>query len=158
MNKDKSEKLEKLTTTIQKHLKNNPALLIGSGASIPYGLPSMEDLADEIKSKLQDKYQDEDQWKSFIKELDETGNIETTLENVDLKPEIRGDISWVVSNLVERKDKEALTSFISENDYPALTDIIKKFVQKTGTTNIVTTNYDRLIERYRNFLFKSICY
>jgi len=32
-------KLEKLTKTIQKKLDGNPVLLIGSGASIPYGLP-----------------------------------------------------------------------------------------------------------------------
>lgn len=45
MNKIINEKLEKLTTFIQSYLNNNPALLIGSGASIPYAIPSMEDLA-----------------------------------------------------------------------------------------------------------------
>lgn len=146
MNKDRDEKLEKLTTAIQKHLNNNPALLIGSGASIPYGLPSMADLANEIKSKLQQKYRADSQWKAFVKKLDETNNLEITLDNVDLKVGIQEDIIWIVSELIERKDKAALTSFISENYYPALTDIIKKFVQKVGPTNIVTTNYDCLIE------------
>lgn len=146
MNKDRNQKLEKLTTAIQKHLNNNPALLIGSGASIPYGLPSMEDLADEIKSKLQVKYRDDYQWKTFIKEINENNNLEITLDNVDLKVGIQEDIIWTVSELIERKDKAALTSFISENYYPALTDIIKKFVQRVGSTNIVTTNYDCLIE------------
>ena len=146
MNKDRNEKLEKLTTAIQKHLNNNPALLIGSGASIPYGLPSMADLADEIKSKLHIKYRDDSQWKAFVKKLDETNNLEISLDNVDLKVGIQEDIIWIVSKLIERKDKAALTSFISKNDYPALTDIIKKFVQKVGPTNIVTTNYDCLIE------------
>ncbi|MCK5058004.1 MAG: SIR2 family protein [Candidatus Aminicenantes bacterium] len=146
MNKDRNKKLEKLTIAIQKHLNNNPALLIGSGASIPYGLPSMENLADEIKSKLQGKYRDDDQWKNLIKKLNETNNLEITLDNVDIKDAIQEDIIWVVLELIERKDKVALTKFISENFYPALTDIIEKSVQKTGPTNIVTTNYDRLIE------------
>jgi hypothetical protein len=146
MNKDRNEKLEKLTTVIQKHLNNNPALLIGSGASIPYGLPSMADLADEIKSELHKKYRDDSQWKAFVQKLDETNNLEISLDNVDLKVGIQEDIIWIVSELIERKDKAALTSFISENYYPALTDIIKKFVQKVGPTNIVTTNYDCLIE------------
>lgn len=146
MNKDRNEKLEKLTNSIQTHLNNNPALLIGSGASIPYGLPSMESLANEIKSKLQDKYHNDDQWKTFICKLDETNNLEITLDKVDLKVEIQEDISWIVSELIERKDNEALTNFISEKCYPPLTYIIRKFVQRTGPTNIVTTNYDRLIE------------
>lgn len=146
MNKERNEKLERLTTAIQKHLNNNPALLIGSGASIPYGLPSMKDLADEIKSKLQIKYRDDGQWKAFIEKLNETNNLETTLDSVNLKVEIQEDIIWVVSELVVRKDNDALTKFISDNYYPALTDIINKFVQRTGPTNIVTTNYDRLIE------------
>ena len=46
MNKTKDEKLEKLAKTIQSYLGNNPALLIGSGASIPYHLLSMVGLAD----------------------------------------------------------------------------------------------------------------
>lgn len=146
MNKDRNEKLEKLTTAIQGHLNNNPALLIGSGASIPYGIPSMEGLANEIKSKLQKKYQNNGQWRTFVNNLNETNNLEITLDKVDLKVEIQEDIIWIVSKLIERKDKEALTNFISENCYPALTYIIKKFVQRTGPTNIITTNYDCLIE------------
>lgn len=146
MNKDRNEKLEKLTTAIQKHLNNNPALLIGSGASIPYGLPSMENLADEIKSTLQEKYKDDDQWKTFIKKLGETRNLEITLDNVDLKVAIQVDIIRTLLELIERKDKAALTDFISKNYYPALTNIIKKCVQRVGSTNIVTTNYDCLIE------------
>jgi len=146
MNIDRNEKLEKLTTTIQSHLNTNPALLIGSGASIPYGLPSMEDLATEIKTKLQNKYQNTDQWKTFIGKLNETNNLEITLDKVDVSSDLQEDISWTVSELIEKKDNEALTNFISENCYPSLTYIIRKFVQRTGPTNIVTTNYDRLIE------------
>ena len=35
MTKEINEELEKLTIAIQHYLNNNPALLIGSGASIP---------------------------------------------------------------------------------------------------------------------------
>lgn len=56
----RDDKLEKLTTTIQKKLDGNPALLIGCGCSIPYGLPSMNALAAEIKARLHEKYQNDD--------------------------------------------------------------------------------------------------
>ena len=34
---------------LQGYLENNPLIVLGSGASMPYGLPSMKILAEEIK-------------------------------------------------------------------------------------------------------------
>ncbi|WP_180376337.1 hypothetical protein [Ligilactobacillus salivarius] len=34
----------------QSYLENSPLIVLGSGASMPYGLPSMENLAKAIKS------------------------------------------------------------------------------------------------------------
>ena len=146
MAKERDEKLERLTLTIQQKLNGNPALLIGCGSSIPYGLPSMEDLSKEIKNKLQVKYKNDKTWKSFILELDKNNNLELSLEKVTLKDEIHNDLMWIVWSLVERKDVFALNNFLYSDTFPALTHILKKFIQQTGSTNIITTNYDRLIE------------
>lgn len=35
---------------MQGYLENSPLIVLGSGASMPYGLPSMSNLADCIKS------------------------------------------------------------------------------------------------------------
>ncbi len=148
----RDEKLEKLTTTIQSYLNSdNTTLLIGSGASIPYGLPSMGALTSEIKTKLQGKYETDPQWIELIQELESSGNLEETLDKVELKDEIHKNIIWTVWNLIEQKDNEALVNFIVKNTKPALTNILKKFVQKTESTNIITTNYDRLIEYAGDF-------
>jgi len=142
----RDDKLEKLTSTIQGKLNGNPALLIGCGGSIPYGLPSMEELSKEIKKKLQIKYKNHETWKSFILELDKNNNLELSLEKVTLKDEIHNDLIWVVWSLVERKDISALNNFLYSSTFPALTPLLRKFIQQAGSTNIVTTNYDRLIE------------
>lgn len=142
----RDDKLEKLTTTIQKKLDGNPALLIGCGCSIPYGLPSMNALAAEIKARLHEKYQNDDTWKSFVDELDKNNNLEQALEKVTLKDDIHNDVIWTVWALVEQKDRDALNNFLYYNTNPALTQILKKFIQHAGATNIITTNYDRLIE------------
>ncbi len=146
MAKERDEKLERLTLTIQQKLNGNPALLIGCGSSIPYGLPSMEDLSKEIKNKLQVKYKNDKTWKSFILELDKNNNLELSLEKVTLKDEIHNDLIWTVWSLVEQKDISALNNFLFSNTFPVLTLILRKFIQQTGSTNIITTNYDRLIE------------
>jgi len=82
LTKERDDNLEKLTSTVQKMLDGNPAILIGSGGSIPYGLPSMSDLADEIKSKLQTKYENDEQWKSFISALERSKNLELAVEKI----------------------------------------------------------------------------
>ena len=37
---------------LQGYLENSPLIVLGSGASMPYGLPSMGTLAEEIKSPI----------------------------------------------------------------------------------------------------------
>ena len=140
------EKLEKLTTTIQQKLDGNPAILVGCGGSIPYGLPSMADLATEITSKLDDQYQNDDGWKAFIAELASSDNLEVALEKISLKEEILNSIIWTVWTLIDRKDREAINGFLQNGTSPSLTSILKKSVQRAGTTTVVTTNYDRIIE------------
>jgi len=140
------DKLEKLATSIQQRLDGCPAILIGSGGSIPYGLPSMQALAAEIVNKLEAKYHDEDSWKAFVTELNITNNLELALENIMLKDEIHNSIIITVWSFINKKDREAFLEFMKYGKYPALTMILKKFVQRAGATSIITTNYDRLVE------------
>lgn len=140
------DELEIFAIKLQQKLDGNPALLIGSGGSIPYGLPSMQALAIEIVSKLESKYKDEDSWKAFVAELSKTNNLELALENIALRDEIHYSLITTVWSFINKKDREAFLEFIRYGKYPALTMILKKFVQRAGVTNIITTNYDRLIE------------
>lgn len=140
------DKIEKLTTSIQRKLEGNPSILVGSGGSIPYGLPSMWALAKEITSKLESLYKDQDDWKAFVAELTSTNNLETALEKISLKAEIQKSIIETVWSVIDKKDRDAINGFIKQGNSPALSLVIRKFVQRAGTTNIVTTNYDRLVE------------
>mgnify|MGYP001100522624 CR=1 FL=1 len=96
MAKKRDDKLERLTSTIQRKLNGNPALMIGCGGSIPYGLPSMEELSKGIKNSLQGKYKDNETWKSFTLELDKNNNLELSLEKVTLNKEIHNDLMCVI--------------------------------------------------------------
>lgn len=111
LDKERDEKLEKLTSSIQRLLNGNPALLVGSGCSVPYGLPTMGCLAREIKKKLSKKYENEQIWKEFISELDSTQNLEITLDKVTLSDEIQSDLIWAVWSKVNKKDLVAKKQF-----------------------------------------------
>lgn len=140
------EKIERLALTIQRYLSGNPAILIGSGCSVPYGLPSMGDLATEIVKQLDKVYKSEDSWKEFVKQLNLTGNLETALEVVAMKEEIHDAIIQVVWAYINQKDQKAFLGFIKSGNYPVLSKILKKCVQSVASTSIITTNYDRLVE------------
>jgi hypothetical protein len=140
------DKLEKLATNLQRRLDGCPAILIGSGGSVPYGLPSMQALATEIVNKLEPIYHGEDSWKAFVAELKNTSNFELALDNIVLKDEIHNSIVATIWSCINKKNREAFLDFVRFGKYPALTMILKKFVQRAGETNIITTNYDQLIE------------
>lgn len=127
-------------------LDGNPSILIGTGGTIPYGLPSMDDLSKIIKSELNPIYKNNESWKSFIAELNKNENLEESLGNVTLDDQIHNDLIWVVWKIIYQKDTDARNHFLMTNCAPELTKIISKFIQRTGTTNIITTNYDRIIE------------
>ncbi|SEJ96357.1 SIR2-like domain-containing protein [Propionispira arboris] len=144
--KKEVDKYEKFATTIQRKLEGNVALLIGSGGSAPYGLPSMKCLSEEIVNKLNGKYCNDDSWKEFLENLKCSDNLEMALERVFLEEDIHNSIISTVWSLIDKNDRKAINVFLKTGTVPSLTKIIKKFVQRAGVTNVVTTNYDRLIE------------
>lgn len=141
-----NEKNEKLAMTIQKYLSSDTAILVGSGCSVPYGLPSMSDLSVEIVKQLDHEYSSETSWNDFVDQLRTTNNLEIALESVSMKESIHDAIIRVVWSCINQKDNDAFLDFVKSGRYPDLTKIISKCVQSTTRTNIITTNYDRLIE------------
>jgi hypothetical protein len=139
-------KKDKLASTVQKKLEGNPLLLVGSGGSIPYGLPSMNGLADEIKSKIDPKYKSSQLWIDFETELDSNHNLEVALGKRHLNGGMHEAVISIVWSCISSKNRCVINQFLTNNTEPGITSIIRKFVQLTGTTNIITTNYDKLIE------------
>ena len=64
---------DQIFTDIQNIVSNNPVVVIGSGASVSYGIPGMETLADELKKYFSTKtYADTDSQRSvedFLKNM-----------------------------------------------------------------------------------------
>ncbi len=150
-------KVEKLTKTLQKFLDGNPAILIGSGCSVPYGLPTMGILAEELRAKLSTKHGAQKSWIAFINELNESDNLEKALEKINLEDEIQRDIIWTVWQTIYERDVAAKVRFLRDNQQPAITKLLNKFIQRSTSTNIITTNYDRLVEYGASFSDAKCC-
>lgn len=131
---------EKVFTIIQNYLKTPPVIIWGSGATVPFGLPSMNTLNGILKDNISE----------FDKDCE---NLEVELGKEkyhEVMPQIR-NIIW---NAVSTVDYEVLQKLLTSNsdDFNG----IKKLVEKISdahpkVANIVTTNYDRIIENVLSF-------
>ncbi|WP_165731060.1 SIR2 family protein [Polaribacter sp. 20A6] len=142
MKKDIKEEIFNLT---QKFLKNPPLVVWGSGATISFGLPSMWDLNEDLKKNVP----------GFDNESD---NLEDELGKEKYQEKMP-TIRKIIWNKINESDISVLDK-ISNNDlveFQGIKNLIYKFSEAhPQVLNIVTTNYDRVLEyimAYENILF-----
>lgn len=135
MTKNKSIVKEDIFKIVQDFLKRPPLIVWGSGATIPFGLPSMWSLNEVLKNEIN----------GFDTSND---NLEIELgkeKYLEQMPQIK-DVIW---NMVNEADIAVLNE-ISTNDtnsFKGIKLLIKKFIDAhPQVLNIVTTNYDRVLE------------
>ncbi len=128
MTKDETYKL------IQDFLKEPPIVIWGSGATIAYGLPSMDELNNVLKTK----------YDFFDKS---NTNLEEELGNPKYESRLN-DIRKTIWNHVYEKDNSILCDIlITPQKYDGIKLLIEKFTQPhPHVFNIITTNYDRVLE------------
>lgn len=132
---------------IQHAVSDVPLLLIGSGSSAPFGLPGMTELGEYLISKLTPIYETNPSWKQFQKNIEDGQDLETALTDIVLPPEIIDDIRRETWELVSSRDIELYYSVIFKRKQISLAKLLKKFYQThPQCVNIITTNYDRVIE------------
>lgn len=128
---------------IQTFLQNSPLIVLGAGASMPYGLPSMHDLAVEIE-KHQAEITDSN-FPAFCTLLPSLG-LETALDQANLQLDTHNTIRKIVWEHVNGKDLEFWNNYSTEQEF-ALSKLISKVMQAApNKATVVTTNYDRLAE------------
>jgi len=127
MNKDEVFKI------IQKFLKNPPTVIWGSGATIPYGLPSMDDFKDKLKTEMP--------------QLSSENNLEIEIGKIRDSNKINL-IKKTIWKIVYEKDRIFFKALYKNRRYA---ESIKIMIEKFNShhpeiLNIITTNYDRVLE------------
>lgn len=128
MEKDQIYKL------IQEYLKDPPVVIWGSGATIDYGLPSMRDLNGVLKS----------QFPSFNKD---NNNLEDELGE-DKYKDTFPKMKTLIYETVKERDLKVLVDILNNpSKYEGIKKMIEKFLEPhPHIFNIITTNYDRVLE------------
>lgn len=111
---------EQIFTEIQNIVSANPVLVIGSGASVPYNIPGMSQLATELKNFLSSKtYKNSESVKAvheFIENLDHGMGLEDALLKTKATDEVENDIVYNVWNLVEQADRDVYIEMLNGTD------------------------------------------
>ena len=140
--------LETITKLAQASYAGNPTIVLGSGASMPHGLPSMGNLATYLQDNLKPNDQAEaESWTLVQQSLSDGNHLEAALEGKNIPPTLLKAIVNRTWECVNEKDCELFRLMASGGEVFPLGRLFLALFNSTNTTvNVVTTNYDRVAE------------
>lgn len=151
--------IDSLLKLIQDWTNRVPVIILGSGASVPYLLPSMWTLGEHLKNNISFTEPDDiSQFEEFKATLDKVKDLETTLLQIQLRPNVLEKVIFETWSLVNRHDIEAFENLLEGKiEFPLAELIIHLLRAAQRKVSIITTNYDRLAEYAASFSNAFIC-
>lgn len=139
---------EALLKQLQDWTNKVPLLILGSGASVPFGLPSMWTLGEHLKNTLHfDNDVDNTQLEAFKKSLDESNDLERALLAIQLNENVLKAVIKATWQLISEADLKAYEQLVLNGKDTPLVILMKYLLSTTDRKiSIVTTNYDRIAE------------
>lgn len=133
----------------QRCLKDTPLIVLGSGASVAHGLPTMGDLATTLKNSYPDCITDDsygERWGRFVEDLRKI-NLEDALTRAQLDDPLHDHVIRETWQCINRADRELFGRLVTGGCSLPLSDLYRYLFNSTNRTlTVVTTNYDRLAE------------
>lgn len=127
-----------------------PVIVLGSGASVAFGLPGMRELAVYIKDNVDVSAipgSETGSWTEFCGLLDTGADLEAALHKVNFSDVATSLIIQSAWELINCRDEDVYRSSISDRTlFPLGTMLSHMFKTSLAELNIVTTNYDCLVE------------
>ena len=134
----------------QRCLKSPPVIVLGSGASIPFGLPSMPDLARRLVESSPEGTLGPSEnriWKDFTDALEAKNDLESALGEVQMNEDLSNHVVKHTWTYVREADAKAFDRVIRNRELLPLSRLYRHLFDSTHhTLSVVTTNYDRLAE------------
>jgi hypothetical protein len=144
-----SIELEAVAERAQKYVANCPAIILGTGATIPYGIPSMGELSNHLVKTINVTQDEIDYiaWKTIEEGLQQDNDLEKALHVVDISKDLLRNIIRTTWEFINQKDLAFYHKVIWESDKFALAGLFKYLLRIANPRlSIITTNYDRLAE------------
>ena len=111
----------------------------------------MRDLSEHLLNKMEESLSNADDasksaWVEISQLLREDAGLEAALSNVDYPDSLANIISSEISKCILDKEQAAITSLLNSTDTPPLGRLFQHILSNNSCADVVTTNYDRLIE------------
>ncbi len=145
--------VEQVTELAQKYVSNQPVLILGSGASVPHGLPSMPTLANELRRRVETAVSNPDlpTWNAFSANLASTHDLEQSLHALELTESLLKSVVTETWKAIAFHDLKLMAGIIDGTISLPLTHLLKYLLRTAhASVSVVTTNYDRLVEYATN--------
>lgn len=144
---------EELLRRVQSIINGVPLIILGSGVSVPYGMPSMSKLGEYLvsNSKLTNE-KDIQQFELFKQKLFECHDLENALSDLSIGENVLNEIIENTWTYINEADLNAYENIITENHHFPLAKLVTHLIKTASKqVSIVTTNYDRLAEYASSF-------
>jgi hypothetical protein len=140
--------VEEAVKLAQRCIEKVPVIVLGSGASRPFGISGMPELQAHLMKQVNPASAGDAQlWAEFTSELARCGDLELTLHNVRLSPSLEAEVVNQTRRLVLRDDLRAFEDLLAgQAEFPVSTLLRHLFRSTHSSVTVVTTNYDRLAE------------
>lgn len=147
---EKAFTYEDLARCAQHFLAERPVIVLGTGATIPHGLPSMQVLADLLLDTIKENPPG---WEDFSVCLAKTKDLEQALQEVTLPEKTVEILVAATWEIISSKDSEFYEELLKGTIAFPLADLFR-YLLRTADSHIrvVTTNYDRLAEYAANYV------
>lgn len=142
---------ESIYSYVQDLFCSGIVIVVGSGASSGYGLPGMSALASYLIDTVPEKVaqlgsQCQAEWKLISIELAADVGLETALGSGHVSESLVDLITDLTANCIQQSEQVAIASILGASRVSSFGRLFEHILKATPVANVITTNYDRLIE------------
>jgi len=138
-------------SSIQSVFQRGLTIIVGSGASCHYGLPSMSALADHLQRTIVADAgtlckEGASQWQRISTELAAGTGLESALGEGNLANSLADQLTSAIADHVKEFESTAISQILEDETISAFGRLFAHILRATDVADVITTNYDRLLE------------
>lgn len=134
----------------QEYYSHSPTIIMGSGASAAFDMSGMGTLATHLIERVNVEglaEKDGERWNEFCGLLQKGIDLETALHDVPLSEELTNRVVYQTWQLINPEDVRVYNESLADRNFFSLGRLIGAMFNSThNTVEVITTNYDRLVE------------